>query len=283
MQSQPAPGRPAPDANRPARGGERHATFSRQEHIEQDTGSRRRPRQPAPLAAPEKPLAGADEVRQPFVDSHDTQDAATLFDRDTKGTMKDALAAMWDGGKRSCGRPVRQMHSRPSTARWTSSRTSSKARGRMCRHVGFEPAPLKIAERRLQGDATGAPALASDQDTLPPSDPALVNVRAALAAVSWNDPPVRWLPETLDALRRAEPALTAAATRRPEVFLDGLQVLRRLLSGDFPTAPDALRPLEQALLRRLPPVSSLTDRALEPAPALSNAYFKALGAGEAKP
>ena len=251
-----------------------------QEHIEQDReggGDN-----PGPRAAPEKPLA-SDEVRKPFVDSHDTQDAATLFDRDTKGTLKDAIAAMWaaEGSLRTARPPDALAPEHRALDILKDLQQSDRA---YVQHVGFEPEPLKIAERRLKGDAAGAPALALDRDALPPSDPAVEAVRAVLGSVPWNAPPSAWTPETLDALRRAEPALTGAATRRPEAFLDGLQILRRLRAGEGAavSTADALRPLERALWRLLPPASALPERAAEPEPAMADAYDKTLKGAEAK-
>ncbi len=154
-------------------------------------------------------------------------------------------------------------------------------------HVGFDAAPLKVAERRLQGDAAGVPPRSIVPRCLPPADPAVASVRAALAGIPWNTPPPAggWPPETLDALRRVEAPLTAAATRRPEVFLDGLQILRRLRAGEGPAPADAagLRPLERALWRLLPTASARPDRAPEAAPPLTEAYLKALQDEEAKP
>ena len=176
------------------------------------------------------------------------------------------------------------MRSRPNTARWTSSRTLQQADRAYVQHVGFEPTPLKIAERRLRGDVKDAPALAPDRDALPAADPASAAVRAALGVIPWDAPPPAgvWPPGVLEALGRVEPPLTAAAARQPEVFLDGLQILRRLRAGEGAATADAdaLRPLERALWRLLPPATPLPGRPPDSAPALTNAYFQALRDGE---
>ena len=203
-------------------------------------------------------------MRKPFVDSHDTQDAATLFDRETKGTLKDALAAMWEA--EGCLRTVRVPDAlAPEHRALEILKDLQQSARAYVQHVGFEPAPLKIDERRLKGDATGAPAVASDKDAPPPTDPALGVVRAALAAFP-----------SLDALRPVEPVLTAAATRQPEVFLDGLQTLRRVCAGDGAMNADALRPLQRALWRLLPPATGLPVRGSESVPSMADAYAKAL-------
>ncbi len=250
-----------------------------QEHTEQDRGEN--PDASAgPRAAPEKPLA-ADEVRKPFVDSHDTQDAATLFDRETKGTLKDVIAAMWEA--EGCLRTIRPPDAlAPEHRALEILKDLQQSARAYVQHVGFEPAPLRIDERRLKGDATGAPALASETDALPPGDPSSGAVRAALATVPWAAPPGVWPPETLDALRQVEPVLTAAATRQPETFLDGLQTLRRVRAGDAVSTADALRPLERALWRLLPAATGLPARGSESAPSMADAYAKALQDTEAR-
>ncbi len=250
-----------------------------QEHAEQDRGENP-DTHAGPRAAPEKGLT-ADEVRKPFVDSHGTQDAATLFDRETKGTLKDVIAAMWEA--EGCLRTIRVPDAlAPEHRALEILKNLQQSARAYVQHVGFEPAPLKIDERRLKGDATGAPALASDKDALPPADPSSGAVRAALSTVPWTAPPAVWPPEILDALRQVEPVLTAAATRQPEMFLDGLQTLRRVRAGDAVAGADALRPLERALWRLLPASNELPVRGSEPAPTMADAYAKALRDAEAK-
>ena len=84
------------------------------------------------------------------------------------------------------------------------------------------------------------------------------------------------------ALRQVEPALTTAATRQPDVFLPGLQVLRQIVAGGAGKDFAALR---RALLRLLPAAGPLPERGTEADPALAGKYFRALGSGsqEGKP
>ena len=143
-------------------------------------------------------------------------------------------------------------------------------------HVGFDPPPLKVAQRRLKGDVTDVPPRAARADPLPPGNPALGAVRAALADLPWQRlPPVVLTPEETDLLRQVQPALTQAATRQPEAFLEGLQALRQRLAStaDASALPPAL---EHALLRLLPPAGPLPARAAEASPALGRAYADAL-------
>ena len=103
-------------------------------------------------------------------------------------------------------------------------------------------------------------------------------MRAALADLPWHrPPPVVLTAEETELLRRVQPALTQAATRQPEAFLDGLQALRQRLSSGGETGTDSLPPaLEQTLLRLLPAAGPLPARSAEAAPSLARAYADAL-------
>ena len=246
-----------------------------QEHEEQDReGGSDEQRDASAHAAPEVPLT-ANQVVAPYVDQHDSQDKATFFDHQTKGTMRDALDAMW-----SAERHLRVMQLDDALAPEHKALDILKDLQQSARayvqHVGFEPPPLKVAQRRLKGDVADVPPRAAQVDPLPPDDPALGAVRAALADLPWQrPPPVVLTPEETDRLRQVQPALTQAATRQPEAFLDGLQALRQRLAsaGDTAALPPAL---EHALLRLLPPAGPLPARAADASPALARAYADAL-------
>ena len=90
-----------------------------QEHEQQDReGGTDEQRDASAHAAPEVPLT-ANQIVAPYVDQHDSQDKATFFDHQTKGTMRDALDAMW-----SAERHLRVMQLddalAPSTRPWKS-------------------------------------------------------------------------------------------------------------------------------------------------------------------
>ena len=146
-------------------------------------------------------------------------------------------------------------------------------------HVGFDPPPLKIVERRLQGEVTDVPARADTAAAFTdPADAGLAAVRAALADFPRGQPMGAMTTAQAEQLRAAEPALNAAATRRPEIFLDGLRALRRRLAAEPGRAADDFRTCESALLHLLPPAEALPASPADPAPSLSDAYFHALTA-----
>ena len=245
-----------------------------QEHIEQDReggGDDHAPSRPPPSGGP----LAADQIRQPFVDSHDEGEKPGFFDRETKGTMNDALDAMWQAeGFLRTVRPQEALA--PEHRALEILKDLQQSARAYVQHVGFDAPPIQVAQRRLQGDATDVPPRTNVPNSLPPTDSAVTSIRAALSALSQSAPVS---PETWQAV---EPALTAAATRQPDDFLPGLQALRRLRAEGTDFARE-LPVVQRALLRLLPPAQPLPDRVDDPAPRLSTSYFQALQTGEAAP
>ena len=248
----------------------------RQEHAEQDSAGGSDESRDANLrAAPATPLS-PDQVRQPYVDSHDTHDKSTYFDQESKGTMKDALAAMWMAeGALRIAQPQDALA--PEHRALDILKDLQQSARAYVQHVGFDAPPLKIGERRLQGDVAGVPTRLTAPDPALPGTTAQGDVRAALAALSDGDARARG-----ETLRRVAPVLNDAATRQPDEFLPGLQTLHRLLLADGAAAESTV-PLERALLRLLPPANPLPARVRDAAPSLDAAYFEALQNGEAQP
>ena len=219
---------------------------------------------------PDAPLTPG-QIVAPFVDEHDSREKATYYDPGATGTMRDALAAMWDAEKYlRTARPQEALA--PEHRALEILKDLQQTARAYVQHVGFEAPPIKVAQRRLTGDAGDAPSRGSVPDVLPPADPAAVAARTALAGLPWDGGGALDA-EEVAALRQAEPALTAAATRQPEVFLAGLQTLRRAVAGEVVADQAALR---RALLRLLPPARPLPGRAAEGDPALAGEYFRAL-------
>ena len=265
----------------PARTGPRAAASIalrfRQEHAEQDREGVDEAHETGLRAQPDRPLSAA-QVRAPYVDQHDSQDKATFFDHETKGTLHDALGSMWEAeGYLRTVRPADALA--PEHRALEIIKDLQQSDRAYVQHVGFDSAPLQIAERRLQGDVAGVAPRAGEPSEAPPNDAAaneLEDVRAALEAVPWNQPPAIFTQPQIRALRRVEPVLTAAANRQLEAALDGLRALRGLLAdGAFRNAGD-FQLLERALLHLLPVANRLPDRARDPEPSMSGPYFEAL-------
>ena len=250
-----------------------------QEHEEQDREGGTSEQREAGMRPdhPDKPLS-AGEVVAPFVDQHDSQDKSTYFDSGTKGTMRDALAAMWNAEKFL--RTIRPEEAlAPEHRALDILKDLQQSARAYVQHVGFEAPPIKVNERRLAGDASDVPARGSVTDVLPPGDPAVQAARDAAESLPFRSKAAVG-EEALGSLRRVDSALTAAATRQPEVFLKGLQTLRQLVAegGRARNDPEEYSELRRALLRLLPAARPLPQRAVESDPTLAGSYFRALQA-----
>jgi hypothetical protein len=234
---------------------------------------------------PAKPSTGLPptpaEIIEPYVDQHDSQDQATFHDRPTKDSLRTALGAMWES--EGFLRTTRPAEALPAENRALEILKALQQSARAyVQRVGFEPAPLKIKERRLQGDVTNVERLARDDASPAHPDDQDQTVRDALRAVWWQRRSGNLAAAEIEVLQRAEPRLVDAATRDPDAALAGLQALRRLTSGSADVTAE-LPTLERALWKLLPAAQPLPHRANESSPELSRAYFRALQTTEAKP
>jgi hypothetical protein len=224
---------------------------------------------------PAPPPRNQDQIAAQFGHQHDSQDTATLFDREVKGTMRQALAAMWEAERfLRVANPGEALV--PENRALQILKELQQADRAYVQRVGFEAAPINFAERRLRGDVTDVPVTASLPAPAPQPDAAEEAIRMALRAAPWQQAePTSWA-----ALREIEPALTAAATREPEAFMAGLQALRGLLTGEAAQRESRLD-LERALLRILPAAKPQPARSREVSPSLAKPYFDSLGRVEA--
>ncbi len=250
------------------------------QHTEQAAGHADEHDPPTPADNTGGPLTAA-EVIAPFVDEHDAQDTATFFDREKKSTMRDALAAMWDAEKflRTNRPPEALAPANKALAILKDIQQSARA---YVQHVGFEPAPLKIDLRRLQGNVSDVNERVSSQPVPAQADPALTAVRRLLQAIPWHSRIDGLAAQQTQSLHEAEPALTAAATRQPDLYLAPLQTVRRLVGPNPSVSEQEAAELEKALLRLLPPATAQPGRQ-EDLSGGSARYFQALGEMEATP
>jgi hypothetical protein len=206
------------------------------------------------------------EVAERFGHTHDSQDQATLFDRQTKGTMRQALAAMWQAERfLRMAQPEEALA--PENRALEILKELQQADRAYVQRVGFEAAPLDVARRRLRGDVDDVPLRAISRAAAPVTNEELEAVRALLRLPRPQD----------EALARVEPALVRAATAEPERFLAALAELRRLRTGGVGSAAGAAR-LEAALLQLLPPAEQRPARQQEVSPALAAPYFQRITA-----
>ena len=205
---------------------------------------------------------------------HDSQDEATLFDRETKGTMRQALAAMWEAERfLRVGQPREALA--PENRALEIIKALQQADRSYVQRVGFEAAPINFAARRLRGEVedvperTVAPAAKTDDGG------AESTIRDVLRIAPWSQVGRPLAASELEALRRVEPALTVAANQDPDVSLAALEELRRLINVGS-VRGDGQSKLEAALLRLLPPAEAQPQRSLEVSPKLADPYFRNL-------
>ncbi|HEY5752385.1 MAG TPA: hypothetical protein VIT21_04490 [Chthoniobacterales bacterium] len=210
--------------------------------------------------------ATAEQIIAPFAHQHDSQDRATFFDDQVKGTLKDVLNAMWNAEGRL--RVIQPEEALPFEKRALMILKRLQQADRIyVKRVGFEAAPLKIDERRLKGELndipeTGtAPALRME----PAEMEHLMVINSALQSLEKP---------TIDRaiLEKLDPILTTAATKSPDGFLEGLRALRRLEAGE---GNDRIA-LQKALWKLLPAARRLPERPVNFAPDLAAPYFDAL-------
>lgn len=270
----------APVANDP-RAGLRTAMRLRLEHDDQARGGGGHDGAPAAPDAGLPPTAG--QIVAPFVDQHDSQDAATLFDRETKASLRGVLAAMWTAeGLLRTTRPADALE--PEHRALDLLKELQQGERLYVQRVGFEPTPLRVAERRGRGDVADVPERTQVAANAPAEDPAEAGLRASLAALPGGNGPARRIaPDLRQALGRAGPALSEAAARQGGGFLEGLRALRRLEETEGNSArPGDVTAVRSALLGLLPAAEEHPRRPWEAAPTLVRRHEET-GGGSPKP
>jgi len=210
----------------------------------------------------------AKEIAAPFVHQHDNADAATLFDLQLKASLRGVLSAMWEA--EGFLRTVRPAEALPAEHRALDMLKALQQADRVyVKRVGFEPAPLKVAERRLRGELEAIPSRAFGDVPVPERS---ADTAALGAALAWTGGAGETsLPN--DVVTAVDARLVAAAREKPEAFVHALEIWRR--------RAQRLSDVDRAVLRKaiwslLPPLNPEPTRLNEPAPALSRAYAEAL-------
>ncbi len=236
-----------------------------------DTGSDHNHAQALKPAA-DTPGKNEKDAIAPYLHQHDSQDAATFFDAQTKGTLRDVLSAMWESERYL--RTARPKESLPAQIRALAVlKQLQEADRAYVQRVGFEPAPIKIEERRLVGDVGAVPRAGQVTPPQVPSDAAQRAIREALRVVDWNRANTAFSEAERVALQGVEPVLGRAAAGGSEAALAGLQTLRRARDA---TLRGDLLPLEQALRKSLASTRPAPQQTIESAPELADAYFEEL-------
>lgn len=219
---------------------------------------------------PEGRTPTVEELMAPFVHVHDNAEAATLFDTHVKAALRAVLAAMWEAeGFLRTGRPADAL---PAENRALELLKALQQADRVyAARIGYEPAPLKIDERRLRGELDRIPRRAVIATPAPETS---ANAAALTAAVSMLGA-TRPAPLPADLTAQIESRLVAAAQERPETFVTALELWRR---PGAVADPAQREPLLRALWSLAPPAPELPRRPATSVPALNRDYADALDA-----
>jgi hypothetical protein len=202
---------------------------------------------PAAAGAPQT----QQEIMEEYGHQHDSQDEATLFDRETKGTMRQALAAMWEAERFLRVAQPREALG-PENRALEIIKALQQADRSYVQRVGFEAAPIDFAARRLRGEVDDVPERIVPDAAVAPGSPVEADIREVLGRAPWRRTTAQPLTaDEVEALRRIEPALMNAANENTGLSLGALEELRRLAAGEA-LAPGKQSALEAALLQMLP-------------------------------
>ncbi len=213
------------------------------------------------------------EIMEEYGHQHDSQDEATLFDRETKGTMRQALAAMWEAERFLRVAQPREALG-PENRALEIIKALQQADRAYVQRVGFEAAPVDFAARRLRGDVEDVPERIVGDAAAAPDSRMEADVRELLRLAPWRRTAQPLTDVEIETLRRIEPALRNAASDNPGVSLGALEELRRLAAGEA-LLPSKQSTLEAALLRMLPAAERRPHRTGE-ASRLAESYFRNL-------
>lgn len=218
----------------------------------------------------EQPKTAA-EITAEFAHLHDKADEATFFDSKQKASLKEVLAAMWES--EGFLRVIQPAAALPAENRALALlKELQEGERAYVQRVGFEAAPIKIAERRLRGELLSVPArLPTAAGGRTNDELQLTELKAGMAATGVTgelgaEARARW--------QAMEPALTRAATREPATYLAALQALRGVLAEGVVSA-EAAETVRRALWRLLPAAETAPARRTEDATGLAEAMARA--------
>lgn len=224
----------------------------------------------------------AKDVIAPFVHQHDSTEVATFFDGQTKGTLRDVLSAMWESERFL--RQAQLPESLPAQHRALAILKYLQQGDRAyVQRVGFEAAPLKIEERRMQGDISSVPRFGRATQPAALPEESIHAAREALQVVDFAARRGALGEAERRALSALEGAFAGAAGKasgtRLEAAVSGLQAVREALAGKLASLPAA----QQAAWQLLPAAQARPDRPNEGSGALTEKYREMLSGGSPRP
>lgn len=210
-----------------------------------------------------------EEIAAPFVHQHDVAEAASLHDVQVKASLRGVLAAMWEA--EGFLRTIRPAEALPAENRALELLKALQQADRVyVKRIGFEPAPVRIDERRLRGDLADIPAQAVSTLPRPLENEAVTAVRRALTLLGEQG----LHPGNQADDRLVAAALASAAQNDPGRFVQPLEIWKR--HGLNVSDPDQRRLVRAALWTLMPP-STITPARERDASDLGRRYSDALG------
>ena len=210
------------------------------------------------------------EAAAQFGHQHDSQDEATLFDRETKGTIRQALGAMWEAERLlRMARPGEALG--PENRALEIIKALQQADRSYVQRVGFEAAPIDFGARRLRGETAEVPERSVSDVAAVELTQAEADVREMLQRAPWTRDGRSLETREREALRRIESVLAERAQNGSELSLGALTQIRRVTAGDALASDEQLK-LEAALLQLLSPATKQPKRLSEIAPSLAESY-----------
>lgn len=209
-----------------------------------------------------------EELMAPFVHVHDNPEAATLFDTHVKTALRAVLAAMWEAeGFLRTGRPADAL---PAENRALELLKALQQADRIyAARIGYEPAPLKVDERRLRGELDRIPRRAVVANPAPQASADAAALTEAISTLGATTP----APVPPDLTAQVEARLVAAAQERPETYVTALELWRR---PDVAVDPAQRETLLRALWSLAPPGPESPHRPVAAVPTLNRDYLDAL-------
>lgn len=214
-----------------------------------------------------------------FMHDHDAEENATKLAQSVKAMLRAALAEMWEAELHL--RTYRPEAALPFEYRALKLLKEVQQQSRVyVQRAGFEPTPIKVAEKRLSGDLSKIANRRAHKDF--PESKTLPNVRQALLLLQnlkSRSHPVK--PEELEILEKAGQDLARLALEQPGRHLHALQSLRKLLiSINSPNefCGDCIAAVEPVLWNLLPLEKPAPNRQPTVDFGLSRLYFKKMEA-----
>jgi hypothetical protein len=193
----------------------------------------------------------AGDMLKGYSHRHDAEEAATLFDDALKAQLKAALAQMWEAELRL--RTLRPKEALPFEYKALELIKSIQQKSRVyVERVGFEPPPLKPAEKRLTGELADITNPQRRLEAQPEKDPYPAIRKAIPVLEALKQQPDRPLaPQSIRLLELAGAEVGNLILEQPGISVTLLNSLHGITAGQIPNAATIAR-LQENLMRVLP-------------------------------